>query len=270
MRKPSTPGLLLVGIALVFAAGGNPADKVGEPAPDFTAKASDGKSYRVSDYRGKFVVLEWHNNGCPYTRKHYDSGNMQKLQKEWIARGVVWFTVISSASGKQGYVTPEEENAYLTRMQAAPTAALLDPSGEVGHLYNAKTTPQMVVINPQGLIIYDGAIIDNQALRIDNDHLRRGLCIVKMADLATGIQESGRRCGLHPRQVGILLFGRHVALFARGRGNDREPYDAARNPLLLELLHISAVVMLARVRATVVVPFKHDKFAAIIRHAVRS
>ena len=86
MRKPSTLGLLLVGIALVFAAGGNPAAKVGEPAPDFTAKASDGKSYRVSDYRGKFVVLEWHNNGCPYTRKHYDSGNMQKLQKEWIGR----------------------------------------------------------------------------------------------------------------------------------------------------------------------------------------
>jgi len=186
MRKPSTPGLLLVGIALVFAAGGNPAAKVGEPAPDFTAKASDGKSYRVSDYRGKFVVLEWHNNGCPYTRKLYDSGNMQKLQKEWIARGVVWFTVISSAPGKQGYVTAEEENAYLTRMQAAPTAALLDPTGEVGHLYNAKTTPQMVVINPQGLIIYDGAIDDRPTAEVSDIRTARNYLSLALEQAMSG------------------------------------------------------------------------------------
>ncbi len=186
MRKPSTPGLLLVGIALVFAVGGNPAAKVGEPAPDFTAKASDGKSYRVSEYRSKFVVLEWHNNGCPYTRKHYDSGNMQKLQKEWIARGVVWFTVISSAPGKQGYVTAEEENAYLTRMQAAPTAALLDPTGEVGHLYNAKTTPQMVVINPQGLIIYDGAIDDRPTAEVSDIRTARNYLSLALEQAMSG------------------------------------------------------------------------------------
>jgi peroxiredoxin len=137
------------------------AAKVGDSAPNFSATGSDGRTYRLADYRGKFVVLEWHNNGCPYTQKHYDSGNMQRLQKEWTERGVVWFTVISSAPGKQGFVTADQENTYKQKMQATPTAALLDPGGEVGHLYEAKTTPQMVVINPQGTIVYAGAIDDH-------------------------------------------------------------------------------------------------------------
>ena len=136
------------------------AAKVGETAPEFTASASNGKTIHLSDYRGKYVVLEWHNNGCPYVGKHYKSGNMQRLQKEWTGRGVIWFTVLSSAPGKQGYVTASEETEYLAKMQAAPTAALLDPSGKIGHLYDAKTSPQMVVINPQGIVIYDGAIDD--------------------------------------------------------------------------------------------------------------
>jgi peroxiredoxin len=137
------------------------ATKVGDAAPNFSATGSDGKTYRLSDYRGKFVVLEWHNNGCPYTQKHYESGNMQRLQKEWTEKGVAWFTVISSAPGTQGYVTADQENTYKQKMKAAPTAALLDPTGEVGHLYDAKTTPQIVVINPQGTIVYDGAIDDH-------------------------------------------------------------------------------------------------------------
>jgi peroxiredoxin len=137
------------------------AAKVGQLAPDFSGSASNGKTYQLSDYRGKFVVLEWHNNGCPYTRKHYESGNMQKLQKQWTGQGVVWFTVISSAPGKQGYIEANDENKYMATMGASPTAALLDPTGAIGHLYDAKTTPQMIVINPQGTIVYDGAI-DNR------------------------------------------------------------------------------------------------------------
>jgi peroxiredoxin len=148
--------LLLLAAPLLYSA-----VKVGQQAPDFTGTASDGKSYHLADYRGKFVVLEWHNNGCPYTQKHYKSGNMQKLQKQWTAQGVVWFTVLSSAPGKQGYVNASDENNYMAKMGAAPTAALLDPTGAVGHLYDAKTTPQMIVVNPQGVIIYDGAI-DNR------------------------------------------------------------------------------------------------------------
>jgi hypothetical protein len=154
MKRNSTCGVF---IALLLVSSLE-AQRVGESAPDFQATDSNGQMRRLSDYRGKFVVLEWHNNGCPYTRKHYESGNMQGLQKQWTGRGVVWFTVISSAPGQQGYVTAPQENDYLRQMNAAPTAALLDPRGEVGRLYSAKTTPHMFIINPAGTLIYDGAI----------------------------------------------------------------------------------------------------------------
>jgi AhpC/TSA family len=135
--------------------------KVGDPAPAFTAADSHGQTQKLEKYRGKYVVLEWHNQGCPYTKKHYSSGNMQGLQKQWTGKGVVWFTVISSAPGTEGYVTADQENAYVDRMHAAPSAVLLDPDGKVGHLYNAKTTPHMFVIDPEGNVIYEGAI-DNR------------------------------------------------------------------------------------------------------------
>jgi hypothetical protein len=134
------------------------AQTVGQPAPDFQATDSNGKVQKLSDYKGKFVVLEWHNNGCPYTRKHYESGNMQRLQKAWTGKGVIWFTVISSAPGQQGYVTADQENQYMKTMNASPTAALLDPQGTLGKLYGAKTTPHMFIVNPSGVLIYDGAI----------------------------------------------------------------------------------------------------------------
>jgi len=135
--------------------------KVGDPAPGFTAVDSNGKQQRLSDYKGKFVVLEWHNQGCPYTKKHYESGNMQRLQKEWTEKGVVWLTVISSAPGTQGFVTPSQENDYLKTMKASPTAVLMDPGGSLGHLYAAKTTPHMFVIDPAGMLVYNGAIDDH-------------------------------------------------------------------------------------------------------------
>src|SRR5260370_24916133 len=134
---------------------------MGGPAPDFTAVDSNGKSQRLSDYKGKYVVLEWHNQGCPYTKKHYESGNMQRLQKEWTAKGVVWLTVISSAPGTQGYVTPTQENDYVKKMNGAPTAVLMDPGGTLGHLYAAKTTPHMFIIAPEGTLIYNRAIDDH-------------------------------------------------------------------------------------------------------------
>jgi peroxiredoxin len=151
----------IVAITLLIAASLSAAAqsiRIGSPAPEFTATDSQGRAQALDQYRGKYVVLEWHNQGCPYTRKHYVSGNMQNLQKEWTAKGVVWFTVISSAPGTQGYVTPPEENAYVNKMHAAPTAVLMDSDGKIGRLYSAKTTPQMIVINPEGAVIYDGAI----------------------------------------------------------------------------------------------------------------
>jgi peroxiredoxin len=136
------------------------AARVGEPAPEFTGKDTKGATHKLSDYQGKFVVLEWHNQGCPYVGKHYSSGNMQKLQKEWTAKDVVWLTVISSAPGQQGYVDPSQADAYVKAHDAAPTAVLLDPSGTIGRAYDAKTTPHMFVIDPKGRLVYNGAIDD--------------------------------------------------------------------------------------------------------------
>jgi len=132
----------------------------GTPAPDFKGTDSNGVQHSLSEYRGKFVVLEWANKGCPYDQKHYLSGSMENLQKEWTAKDVVWLTVISSAPGEQGYVTPSEENTYLKTMHAAPTAALLDPTSAIARLYEAKTTPHIFIIDPTGKLIYQGALDD--------------------------------------------------------------------------------------------------------------
>ena len=137
------------------------AQKVGDSAPNFHANDSMGRTQTLDQYRGKFVVLEWTNRDCPYTKKQYSSDNMQKLQKEWGAKGVVWLTVLSSAPGQDGYVTAAQENAWMKKIGADPHAAILDPSGSLGHLYDAKTTPDMYVINPEGKLVYSGAI-DNK------------------------------------------------------------------------------------------------------------
>lgn len=154
MKKLALASLFVVLAQGVFAL------RVGDPAPGFTATDSHGRQHTLTEYKGKFVVLEWTNQGCPYTKKHYDSGNMQRLQKSWADKGVVWLTVISSAPGEQGYMTADQENDYVTRINAAPTAVLLDPKGDLGHLYGAKTTPHMFVINPHGQLVYEGAIDD--------------------------------------------------------------------------------------------------------------
>src|SRR5256885_14755472 len=109
------------------------AARVGERAPDFSVADTNGKTQKLSDYAGKFVVLEWSNRGCPYTQKHYNSGNMQRLQGEWTQCGVVWLTVISSAPRKQGYVTAEEVNSWLKKINGVPTAVLVGRQGTLGH-----------------------------------------------------------------------------------------------------------------------------------------
>jgi peroxiredoxin len=152
----------------------------GEAAPDFQGTDSNGKTQTLAQYKGKWVVLEWANRGCPYEQKHYNSGNMESLQKEWTAKGVVWLSIISSAPGEQGYVTAAQENEYLKTMHAAPTAAILDPRGAIGHLYEAKTTPHMFVIDPSGKLIYDGAIDDQPtpdpaSLKIAHNYLNEAL-----------------------------------------------------------------------------------------------
>src|SRR5262245_39548944 len=134
---------------------------VGQQAPTFTAVDSNGVSHSLASLKGKIVVLEWTNAECPYTRKHYDSGNMQHLQQEATGAGIVWLSVISSAPGKQGYVTGAEANALTTSRGAHPSAVLLDPTGTVGRAYEAQTTPHMFVIDKGGVLRYMGAIDDH-------------------------------------------------------------------------------------------------------------
>lgn len=134
--------------------------RINAPAPDFSATDSYGKTRTLSAYKGKIVVLEWTNNGCPFVGKHYGSGNMQSLQKKYTGQGVVWLTVVSSAPGTQGYVNAEDANRDTEKRGAAPTAVLLDPTGVLGHLYGAQATPHMYVIAPDGQLVYMGAIDD--------------------------------------------------------------------------------------------------------------
>ena len=137
-----------------------PSARIYALAPDFTATDSYGKTRKLSEQKGKIVVLEWTNNGCPFVGKHYGSGNMQSLQKKYTAQGVVWFTVVSSAPGTQGYVTAQDANRDTEQRSAAPTAVLLDPTGALGHLYGATATPHMYVISADGQLVYMGAIDD--------------------------------------------------------------------------------------------------------------
>jgi peroxiredoxin len=157
-----TTTFVAAAMAVAIAAAPIPtyASKVGAPAPNFKGTDSKGTVHNLSDFKGRWVVLEWHNEGCPYVKKHYGGQNMQRLQKEWTAKGVVWLTILSSASGQQGHMEPAQANAYFAKQNAAPSAILLDPSGEIGRLYDAKTTPHMFVINPDGVLVYNGAIDD--------------------------------------------------------------------------------------------------------------
>jgi len=133
---------------------------VDQKAPAFSLTGIDGKTYSLADYKGKYVVLEWNNFDCPFVKKFYGSGKMQELQKEYTAKGVVWLTICSSAEGKQGYYDAGVLKDMATDRKLSSTAYLRDPDGTVGRLYGAKTTPNMFVISPEGVLIYAGAIDD--------------------------------------------------------------------------------------------------------------
>lgn len=148
---------LVLGMSLVATDAGATA-KVGEKAPEFELVDTNGKSHKLSSFAGKTVVLEWFNKGCPYVQKHYESQNMQALQKKYTDKGVVWLTVISSAPGKQGFEDNQQANKTRADWKIASTATLLDPKGEVGKLYAAKTTPHMYIVEAKGTLVYNGAI----------------------------------------------------------------------------------------------------------------
>ncbi len=162
-------GLVLAGTASSALLAARPAwaatAKVGEAAPGFTVNATNGSPVSLASHKGKVVVLEWTNHDCPYVRKHYDSGNMQGLQRDATGQGVVWLTVISSVQGTQGYVTPPQADELTTSRKAAPTAVLLDTTGGTGKLYGATNTPHMYVVDKAGMLVYAGAIDDRPTSR---------------------------------------------------------------------------------------------------------
>jgi peroxiredoxin len=165
--KPQLSKLFATGALLVagFAAGGTALAQIlpGQPAPTFKLEDVNGRTVSLADLRGRYVVLEWNNPNCPFVRKHYASGNMQSLQARYGADKVAWLLVNSTAPGTEDYMDGKKLAAWLAEQKSQPTALLLDPSGEVGRAYAAKVTPQMVVIDPRGTVIYNGAIDDKRS-----------------------------------------------------------------------------------------------------------
>lgn len=149
---------LVFGVLALSAGAALAGVEVGQPAPDFSLPDTKGQTHQLSQYKGKWVVLEWYQPDCPFVRKHYGSGNMQALQKEFTAKGVVWLSIDSSAPGQEGNYPADKLNEIASSQGVARTALLLDPDGKVGHTYGAKTTPDMYIINPEGKLVYEGAI----------------------------------------------------------------------------------------------------------------
>ncbi|MBP6851936.1 MAG: thioredoxin family protein [Rhodoferax sp.] len=150
-------GAVLV-LGLTMATALQAAPSVGQAAPDFTLTDTSGKPVRLSDFKGKHVVLEWVNPGCPYVRKHYNSANMQGTQKEVTGKGVVWLSINSTETASYDYLAPDKLAGWMTQQKAAPTRTLMDVEGTVGQAYGARTTPHMYIVNPQGQLIYAGGI----------------------------------------------------------------------------------------------------------------
>ena len=191
-RRTFLAGTTLAGLAAISLRGITPpawaaaVAKVGQAAPAFAIDATTGKSVSLADQRGKLVVLEWTNHDCPYVRKHYETGNMQALQKETTAQGVVWLTVISSSRGTQGYVTAKEADELTSSRKASPTSVLLDPTGVVGKAYGAANTPHMYVIDKNGLLVYAGAIDDRPTTRRADIQGAHNYVRAALADVAAG------------------------------------------------------------------------------------
>jgi len=179
---------LLAAISLTTHAAVN----VGQPAPDFTGVDSNGKQHSLSQYKGKTVVLEWTNHDCPYVKKHYNSGNMQALQKDAIANGVVWLSIISSRPGKQGHVSGKQANELTASRNASPTAVILDENSEIGLLYGAKTTPHMYIVDKTGQLVYMGGIDNTPSKDEDDIPKSKNYVSVALDEMAAGqaIKES--------------------------------------------------------------------------------
>jgi peroxiredoxin len=173
-------------LAALAAAPAAAAPVVGQPAPAFTATDSNGKSHSLSDFRGKTVVLEWFNPDCPFVKKFYEPGAMQKQQAEARRNDVVWLVINSGAHGKQGHMTPQQANAYMSQHGLAATAFIPDPKGTIGRAYDAKTTPHMFVIDPKGTLVYAGGIDDNPSANSADIATAKNYVTAALGDLRAG------------------------------------------------------------------------------------
>ena len=151
---------IIAAAALFISMGVYAEPEIGKKAPAFSGVDIEGKTYSIADSKGKYVVLEWTNHGCPFVKKHYETGNMQALQNELTGKGVTWISVASSAKGKEGHMSAADWKKEIVKQKSAASLTLLDETGKIGRLYGAKTTPHMFVINPEGILIYAGAIDD--------------------------------------------------------------------------------------------------------------
>ncbi len=187
MKKLLALAVMLSAGLLIAQGAADAAPEIGEPAPDFQAVDVDGNTFNLSDHKGKIVVLEWSNHLCPFVIKHYDTGNMQKTQKEARAMGdVEWVKIVSSAPGKQGHLTAEDAKALEAESGTEITTKILDESGDIGRLYDAKTTPHMFVIDALGNLAYAGAIDDNPSPRASTVEGAQNYVLAAVESLVNG------------------------------------------------------------------------------------
>ncbi|MBL8523756.1 MAG: thioredoxin family protein [Betaproteobacteria bacterium] len=170
----------------LFAGSALAAASVGKPAPDFTLTDLNGKTVKLADYKGKHVVLEWHNPNCPFVVKHYDSGNMPGLQGKYDAKDTVWLSINSTNTAHQDYMAPAKLKTYLAEKKASPDAYMTDAEGTVGLEYGAKTTPHMYVINPAGTLVYAGAIDDKRSTKLEDVKTAKNYLVAALDESKAG------------------------------------------------------------------------------------
>lgn len=163
---------------------------VGEAAPDFTAADTNNQTHAISGYKGKVIVLEWFNHGCPFVKKYYKSGKMQELQKTYTDKGIIWLSICSSAQGKQGYQTAEEANTTVTEKEIEATAVIIDQEGVIGKKYGAKTTPHMFIIDTEGILVYNGAIDDKPSTKVADVETANNYVVAALEEIMAGKEVS--------------------------------------------------------------------------------
>ena len=178
--------VILTAATLACAGSAQAAPAIGQAAPGFTATDAEGRARSLADFKGKTVVLEWTNNGCPYVKRAYSTGAMQDTQRQATAQGAVWLTVASSPPGQQGHVTAAEAKAWKSQSKAAWSDILLDPQGKIARAYEAKTTPHMFVIDPKGRVAYMGAIDDKPTNKADEAKGAKNYVLAALADVRAG------------------------------------------------------------------------------------